>query len=132
MVIMVLEALTGIFGSLLSVGGIVSLIINVVITAIAIMIADKVITHEISVKHSLLMAFVAYLIVPILFSFLLAFVRSVAVIGIILPLVAWIILGEILLKSDRKQKAIVAVIAYAVNILLLTYVSGLIFAVLPF
>ncbi len=128
---MVLEILTGAFGSLLSVAGIVSLVINVVITAIAIMIADKLITHEISVKHSLLMAFIAYLIVPILFSLLFTFVPGIAVIGIILPLIAWIILGEILLKSDRKQKAIVAVIAYAVNILLLTYVSGLIFAVLP-
>ncbi len=132
MLLMVFEILTGAFGSLLSVGGIISLLINVIITAIAIMIADKLITHEISVKHSLLMAFIAYLIVPILFSFLFTFVPGIAVIGIILPLVAWIILGELLLKSDRKQKAIVAIIAYAVNILLLTYVSGFIFAVLPF
>jgi len=129
---MVLEILTGAFGSLLSIGGIISLLINVIITAIAIMIADKLITHEISVKHSLLMAFIAYLIVPILFSFLFTFVPGIAVIGIILPLIAWIILGELLLKSDRKQKAIVAVIAYAVNILLLTYVSGLIFSIIPF
>ena len=120
-----------VFEQLLSIGGIISLIINVIITAIAIMIADKLITHEISVKHSIIMALVAYLIVPLLLSYLIIFVPVVSTVAIILPLIAWILLGEALLKSDAKQKAIVAVIAFAVNLFLLGYVSGFILSLLP-
>ncbi len=126
---MVLEQ---IFSSLPSVGGIISLLINVIITAIAIMIADKVITHEIEAKHSLIMAFIAYFLLPLGLSYLITFVPVVSAIAFILPLVVWIILGEILLKADSKQKAIVAVIAYAVNLLLLGYVTGFIRALIPF
>ena len=126
---MVFESL---FTSLLSIGGIVSLVVNVIVTAVAIIIADKIITHEIEVKHSLIMAFIAYFILPLALGYLITFVPAVATVAIILPLVAWILLGELLLKADRKQKAIVAVIAYAVNLLLLGYVSGFIFSLLPF
>lgn len=129
---MVLEVLTGYFGSLLSFGGIISLLINVAVTAIAIMIADKIIAHEISPKQSILMAFIAYLIVPLAFSLVLGLVHGIYVIAPVLPLVAWIILGELLLKADRKQKAIVAVIAYAINILLLSFVTPVVFSLLPF
>ncbi len=124
-------AFESLFTSLLSLGGIVSLVVNVIVTAIAIMIADKIITHEIEVKHSLIMAFIAYFILPLALGYLITFVPALATVAIILPLVAWIILGELLLKADRKQKAIVAVIAYAVNLLLLTYVSGFIFSLIP-
>ncbi|MBI4170384.1 MAG: hypothetical protein HY514_01725 [Candidatus Aenigmarchaeota archaeon] len=125
-------AFESLFTSLLSVGGIISLVVNVIVTAIAIMIADKIITHEIEIKHSLIMAFIAYFILPLALSYLIVFVPVISTIAIILPLIVWIILGEVLLKADRKQKAIVAIIAYAVNLLLLGYVSGFIFSLLPF
>ena len=121
-----------IFASFLSIGGIVSLVVNVIVTAIAIMIADKVIAHEINFKHSLIMAVIAYLVVPLAISFAVLYVPAIAIVSIILPLVAWIILGEILLSSDMKQKAIVAIIAYAVNIFLSIYVSGMILSFIPF
>ena len=126
---MVLEQ---VFAALPSVGGVISLVINVVVTALAIMIADKVITHEVEAKHSLIMAFVAYFLLPLGLSYLIAFVPAVSAIAFILPLIVWIALGELLLKADRKQKAIVAVIAYAVNLLLLGYVTGFVASLIPF
>jgi hypothetical protein len=123
---------TTIFSQFLSLGGVISLIVNVIVTALAIMIADKIISHEISVKHSFIMAFIVYFILPLVLSFAATLVPSIAPIFIILPLVAWIILGELLLKADMKQKAIVAVIAYAVNILLSIYVSGMILSFIHF
>ena len=120
------------FSQFLSIGGIISLIVNVIVTAIAIMIADKLISHEISVKNSFIMAFIVYLILPLILSFAVGFVPEIAAFFVILPLIAWIILGEIMLKAGMKQKAIVAIIAYAVNIFLSIYVSGIILSFIPF
>jgi hypothetical protein len=126
---MVLES---VFSSLLSIGGIISLAINVIITAVAIMLSDKLIAHEISPKKSVIMAVIAYLIVPLVISIIASFAPAISLFGFVLPLVAWIVLGEILLSGDFKLKAIIAVIAYALNLILLMYVTPLIFMVLPF
>ncbi len=128
---MVLEILTTYFSSLLSIGGIVSLVFNVIITTIAIMLADKLIAHEISPKKSAIMAIISYLIVPIVVSALATALPFISSIAFVLPLLAWIVLGEILLSGDRKLKAIVAVIAWAVNLILMMYVAPLIFMVIP-
>ncbi len=104
------------FGIPLSISGLIGLFINVIITTVAIIIADKIIAHEIEGKHAFIMAFVAYFVTPLLLTGL-ALVNivlpSVAVLYII-PLVVWIGLGEILLKADFKAKLIVAVLAFVI------------------
>jgi len=129
---MALESLLAVFSSLLSIGGIISLLINVVLTAVVIMILDKVIAHEIEPKHSLVMAFLAYFVAPLLISVAVQFVPIIALLGVVLPLIVWMLLGQVLLKADMKQKAIVAIVAFVANMFLLSYVSGFIIGLLPF
>jgi hypothetical protein len=128
---MVLEPLWGVFGSLLSLSGILSLLVNVVITMIVIMIVSKVISHEANAKHCFIMAFVSYLIAPLVISYLILFVPAIVSVAILLPLIVWVILGEALLSGGRKQNLIIAVIAYVVNLFLLAYVSGYVLSLLP-
>lgn len=114
----------------LTVGGILGLLINVIIITIILAVADKFIAHEMSIKNSFIMALIAYLVVPLLLGFAnIAFAFA----SIIIPLIVWIILGEILLKGSRKGKMMAAGIAFVVY-LLLTFagVPGMMAGLIPF
>lgn len=126
---MVLE----IFASILSLGAILALIINVVIITIVLVIVDKIIAHDVSPKRSLLMGFIAYFLVPIALGLAATAIALPGWAFLFLPLVAWAALGEILLKGSAKQKLIVAIVAWIVY-LALTYagVIGLIAGLIPF
>lgn len=128
--VMAFEPLIGILSSLLSINGIISLLINVIITTAIIAIISRLIAHESNIKHCFIMSFVSYLVVPLIVSYLIIFAPGIGTVSIILPLIIWIILGEALLNAGRKQNLIIAVIAYAINLLLLSYVTSFIFSFL--
>ncbi|MFH1421053.1 MAG: hypothetical protein ABIG30_03790 [Candidatus Aenigmatarchaeota archaeon] len=99
----------------LTIGGAISLAITAILMIIAIVIADYIISHNTNIKHSAIMAFGAYFLTPLIISAIgLAgyFDRLVAL--YVIPLVVWIILGELLLKADAKKKAVIAIIAFAI------------------
>src|SRR3989338_6686729 len=114
----------------LSVGGFIALLINVIIISVILTLTDKVLAHEMSFKNSLIMALVAYLVVPLIISFAnISFPFS----GYIIPLVIWIALGEVLLKGGRKGKLIAAAVAFVIYLVLMFVgVTGLIAGLIPF
>ena len=93
----------------LSLGGIIGLLVNVVIITVILSLTDKFLAHEISIRNSFIMALIAYLVIPIILSFANI---SFAFASYIIPLVIWIILGEILLKGGRKGRLIAAAVAF--------------------
>ncbi len=101
----------------LSVGGMIGLLINVIIITAVLVIIDRIIAHEMTIKKSFVMAVVAYLFVPIILSF-----ANIAIpfAGYIIPLIIWIALGQFLLKGTVKNKAVVAAVAFLVYIILTT------------
>lgn len=108
----------GIFGIPMSVSGFIWLLVQSLIIFIVVVIAGKVLAHETSIKHSLILAFVAYFISN-------AAVFGLALIGImipfgfyIIPILVWIGLGELLIGGSRKTRLIIAIIAYATYILI--------------
>lgn len=112
----------------LTVGAIVALAINVIIVTAVLSLSNKLLAHEMSVAHSLMMAVISYFVVPIFLSLVnISFPLS----GYIIPLVVWIALGEVLLKGDRMGKlkaAAAAFVIYAVlfSLGVLGFVAGLI------
>lgn len=107
--------------------GILGLIINVVVISVVLIILDRFIAHEIAVKHSVIMAAIAYFLAPLSMVLLSQYGISIPFGHYIIPLVIWIALGEILLKSDMKKKAIVAAAAF-ITYTVLT-ISGLVGAI---
>jgi len=118
---------------LLSVGGIIGILISAIVAFIVIVLVDKMIGHNFEIKHSFIMAIVAMFIVPIISAFGLSALN----IGIpyldslILPLIVWIILGEILLKADFMAKLKVIIIAFVVFTLLSWYLVPYLFTLMP-
>ena len=102
----------------LSLVGIIGLLITTLIIFIALIIADKIIAHEMDIKHVLIMAFLCAFIVPIITAIALPFLPIPAGFGQIFyygfPLLSWVVLGEILLGGEFKEKLAVAFIAFAV------------------
>jgi hypothetical protein len=108
------------FGVFLSVGGIIGLFINAVVTSIAIVIADKVIAHNIEFKHAFIMAIAAFFITPMFITGLMlaGFYIDLSLSLYVLPLLVWIILSELLLQSEVKTKLYVALFAFVVFLVL--------------
>ncbi|MDI6720846.1 MAG: hypothetical protein QMD85_00545 [Candidatus Aenigmarchaeota archaeon] len=117
-------------------GFIVGNLVGALIAFIAIMISDKVIAHNIEPKKSLIMSLIALFIVPILATFVAGFVTVLAgipyMVGFFLPLIFWIILGEVLLSSDRMTKLKVTAVAFVVYIILSIFLTPYIMSVIPF
>ncbi len=123
------------FGIPLTVGGAVGLLVQALITAIVIILADKVIAHEFDIKHSFIMALGSYFAMPLIMLGIAAGGLQLPgiVVLYIVPLLAWVVLGEILLKADTVTKAKVAVAAFVVyTILQYAGVVGIVMKVLPF
>jgi len=108
----------------LSIGGVISLLINALLVFIVLVVVNKIIEHEMEAKHSLIMAFLALFLAPLAMA-VIAMTGVSAVIpyfGIIamfvIPLLVWILLGELLLKGDRMEKLKVVLIAFVVYFIL--------------
>ena len=102
----------------LSISGIIWLLLKTVLIFVALILSDKILAHNMETKHILIMAFLVAFVVPIIVTLLLQFITLPAGFSQIffygLPLLMWIILGEILLGGDFKEKIMVAFIAFAI------------------
>jgi len=116
-------------------GFVLGTFISALLAFVAIVVSDKVISHSIDAKKSLIMALIALFIVPIAATFVLGSVPVLLAIpyfaSIFLPLLFWIGLGEALLKSDRKTKLKVTVVAFIVYIILDIFLKPAIISALP-
>ena len=102
------------FGIPTTIGGIVWLFVQTLIVFLVIMIADRVISHGVEMRHALILSFAAYFLPGlVLFGLKFAGVVLPGFVLLALPIIVWIALGEVLLEGDFKNKLIVAVIAYA-------------------
>lgn len=116
----------------LTVGGIVADIVSMLIIFAALVIADKIIAHSVDAKRLLIMSVIAFFVAPIVGSLIAGYI-AIPFIGYILPLIVWIILGELLIKeADMKTKLKVIIVAFIVYILLSMFVAPYIFTMLPF
>jgi len=109
----------------LSIGGAIGLLVNVIIIFLVIVLSDEIVAHNFEIKRSFLMSILAYFVVPIILSVILSFLPQMpfGIFGIyIIPLIVWIILGEILLEAEMLKKAVVAIIAFAAYTIL-TYIG---------
>ncbi len=102
------------FGIPTTIGGIVWLFVQTLVIFLVIMIADRVISHGVEMRHALILSFAAYFLPGLLlFGLNVAGVVLPGFVLLALPIIVWIALGEVLLEGDFKNKLIVAVIAYA-------------------
>lgn len=95
------------------------LFVQTLIIFVVIVIADRVVSHGVDIKHALILSFAAYFLVLLLpFGLSLTGISLPYFVIAVLPILVWIALGEILLEGDFKTKLIVAVIAYAAYIII--------------
>lgn len=110
--------------------GVITLLTHTLVIFIVILLSDKFIGHSFEPKNVLIMSILAYFLTPITQSFLSSFVSFRFGFQLI-PLVIWLVLGEIFLKGDvdTKTKLKVALLAFVVyQIMLLTGIVGRIIA----
>ena len=113
---MALEILASFIPS--SVGGAIGLLVQILIIWVVVMLADKVIAHQIQAKHSLILAVLAYFLSPLVLAFAAI---PIPFAGIIVPLIVWIVLGEILLRGysgGAVARLKVAAIAFVIYLIL--------------
>ena len=118
----------------ISIGGIIGTLINAVVVWIILIIANKLIAHNLGAKRAFVLAFVALFITPIVASYIAIAVALPGLVAIyVIPLIVWILLGEALLKGGTfKQKLEVIVIAFVVYIILTFIgVQGMIASMIP-
>ena len=118
----------------LSVGGIVALLVNALIVFVALVIADKIIAHSIDAKRLLIMSIISLFLAPIVGILLASYVPLPGMVSAYaVPLLVWIILGELLIKeADFRTKLKVIVVGFLAYILLSIFAAPLIFSLLPF
>jgi|SRR3989344_4636827 len=118
---------------LLSFGWIISTLINAVVAALALIISDKFIAHQIDAKRILIMALLAMFVAPLLASLAFGFTSVAGPIAVYLvPLLVWIILGEVMLSAERMVKLKVAAVGFFVYVLLSMMLTPYLYAVIPF
>jgi hypothetical protein len=118
-----------IFGILIpfSIPFLVSQMLATVIAFVAIVVVDNYIAHNIELKRTAALSIVALFIVPIVIA-----VTGIRIpfVGVYAPLVAWLILGELILDNDFSTKIKVLGIAffvyYVVNIAIQPFILGLV------
>jgi hypothetical protein len=101
-----------------SVGGAIGLLVQILIIWVVVMLADKIIAHQIQAKHSLILAVLAYFLSPLVLAFAAI---SIPFAGIIVPLIVWIVLGEVLLRGysgGAVARLKVAAIAFVIYLIL--------------
>jgi len=107
----------------------ISLLIECVVITISLSLANLLVEHGIEIKRIIPMALIAYFVTPIIGSLI---APSIPIISYLLPLVIWVILGEIILTDiEVKKKALIAALGYAI-FFVLTYINlqGLIFSLI--
>jgi hypothetical protein len=104
-----------------SVGGAIGLLVQILIIWVVVMLADKIIAHQMQAKHSLILAILAYFLSPLVLAFAAI---SIPFASIIVPLIVWIVLGEILLRGYGGAKARLKVAAIAFVIYLVLNYAG--------
>ncbi|MBI2233127.1 MAG: hypothetical protein HYU56_04355 [Candidatus Aenigmarchaeota archaeon] len=107
----------------LTIPGIVTMFVNSLLAFIVVVLSDKVISHNLELKRASIVSGVALFITPVVGALVAGYTAlPVSLSGIIfayvLPLLVWIVLGEILLKSDMKTKLKVMAIAFVAYIVL--------------
>ena len=118
----------------LSVGGVITLLVNSVIAFIALVIADKLIAHNVDPKRLFIISIVSLFLTPIVAGIVLSYAALPSLVAAyLLPLIVWLVLGELLIKeADMKTKLKVVVVAFVVYIVLSIFLAPVIFSVLPF
>lgn len=118
----------------LSAGGVIALLINAVIAFLALVIADKLIAHNVNAKRLFIISLVALFLTPIVAGIALSYAALPSLVAAyVLPLIVWLVLGELLIKeADMKTKLKVVVVAFAVYIILSIFLAPVIFSALPF
>ena len=115
----------------LTTSGIVATFIDAIIAFIVIVAVNKFIGHNFEPKRTFVMAIVALFLAPIIS---VALIGSTALPGFVsvyvVPLVLWIVLGELLLQGEgMKTKLEVTIIAFVVysvlRIVLVPAIAGL-------
>jgi hypothetical protein len=105
----------------LSIGGAISMFIEAIIVFIVLLVVDELIIHQLEIKKSFILALalslVSYFVIPVIIAYV-PFISAIPFAFYIIPLIVWIILGEILLSGEMKQKLMVAVIAFVVYTIL--------------
>lgn len=97
----------------LTIPGIVASFVSSLIAGLVIIVADKLVAHNIEAKHAMMISGIALFITPILGAFAADYTALPGfVFSYLLPLAVWVVLGELLLKSDRVAKLKVAAIAF--------------------
>ena len=101
----------------LSLSGLISFIIQWIVILFALAFSDAIIEHNIEFKRLTIISFLSYLITPLVLMYSpIVFMYDF----IIMPLVVWIILGEILLREATiKQRALITIIGYVIYYFLL-------------
>ncbi len=116
-----------------NVGGATWILVQTIVIFAVIVISDHIIAHGVGVKHALIMSFVAYFLAPLILVGASLGGFSLPFIQFIIPLIVWVILGEILLEGDMKDKAIVGVLAYVTYLVLsLSGLQATIISMVPF
>jgi len=96
-----------------------------------ILLSDEVIGHQIEAKRALILAAIAYFASPLILAFL---PLSIPYAGLLMPLVVWIVLGEVLLRAyGTTNRLKIAVLAFVIfTILNFLGIPGLIAAAIAF
>ena len=102
------------------ISSIIALFVESSFISLSVYIADFIIAHGIEAARIRIMSIVANVLVPVVFSLLLEmfpillFQRDYSsIIGYVLPVIVWIVLGELFLRDlDFKKKAMIAVLGY--------------------
>lgn len=124
------------FGIPLTFGGVLGLLIQAFVTFLAVVLADKIIAHNIEAKKALILPFASYFLTVLVF--LVLAVAGLVIPPIIsvylLPLVIWIALSEVLLSAEMKTKIYVAIVAFVIYIILndIVHLPYVISRVIPF
>ncbi len=115
-----------------SIADVVWLVVQSLIILVVIVVSDHIIAHGVGIKHALIMSFGAYFLVPLILFGMMFSGFVLPYVGFIIPLIVWIILGEVLLEGDMKDKAIVGVIAYVAYLALaFSGLQGVVTSVVP-
>ncbi|MBS3053834.1 MAG: hypothetical protein J4469_05020 [Candidatus Aenigmarchaeota archaeon] len=121
----------------LTIPGIVTMFVNSLLAFIVVVLSDKVISHNLELKRASIVSGVALFITPVVGALVAGYTAlpialSSIIFAYVLPLLVWIVLGEILLRSDMKTKLKVMVVAFVayfilnftVGPIILGFVSG--------
>ena len=112
-----MDFITGLIPS--SIGGVVWLIVQSAFVFLAIVLAEKFVTYNIQMQHAFILSVVAYFAAP-LATYAVSYTGIIlpSFIGLLLPLLVWIALGEVLIEGDLKSRAMVAIVAYGAYIII--------------